>query len=340
MTDPLVTVVTPTFQHEAFLGDCIRSVQAQTYRAWEMLVLDDGSTDGTVRVARGSGDGRVRVVERPHRGIFELHATYRAALEMARGSLVALLDGDDLWPPDRLETQVPLLADPRAVLAFGPAGTIGSRGALLAPATVPGRGWVRTMENAPVGEALRLLLGGNQIVSCTVLVSRSALERAGGFRQPPGLPAVDYPAWLALATLGEFRFTGRVMGYWRTHPAQASRQLHVALQAGAARHALDFFDRLDPALAARSGWSRRTLARRLLRAQADAARARARLHLLDGERRAAARLFLSSLGSGSARARASGLAGLLRAATGLDPIRIAGRRRRRPVGTPPIEGPP
>ena len=105
---PAVSIVMPTWNRARALGAAIRSVQAQVFRDWELLVIDDGSTDDTEEVlAAFALDSRIRYVRRPHLG----HSAARNhALEIARGVFVAYLDSDNLWYPDFLAAAVAVFA--------------------------------------------------------------------------------------------------------------------------------------------------------------------------------------------------------------------------------------
>src|SRR5262249_5989448 len=92
----LVSVITPTYRHGALLGEAIRSLLAQTCTGWEQIILDDGSPDDTRDVAVAFKDERIRYVQRPHEGLGGVGRLYSSALEMARGELVAILEGDDV----------------------------------------------------------------------------------------------------------------------------------------------------------------------------------------------------------------------------------------------------
>ncbi len=106
---PLVSVVIPAYNAEGYLAATIESVLAQTYRPLEVLVVDDGSSDGTVALARSFGDP-VRVIEQENKGPAGARNTGFAE---ARGDIIALLDADDLWMPERLAACVDLLqSDP------------------------------------------------------------------------------------------------------------------------------------------------------------------------------------------------------------------------------------
>jgi glycosyltransferase involved in cell wall biosynthesis len=99
---PLVSVVLPTYNRAAWLGDAIASVRAQWWPHWELLIVDDGSTDESTRSL--PADARIRLVSRPHTG--NLAAVRNAGLEAARGAFIGFLDSDDRWRPDKLSRQL------------------------------------------------------------------------------------------------------------------------------------------------------------------------------------------------------------------------------------------
>ena len=103
---PLVTAVIPVYNCERYLGAAIRSALAQTEPPGEVIVVDDGSTDGSAGVARGFG-APVRCLSEPHGG---LSASLNRGIEQARGAFLAFLDADDLWVEDKLARQVAALA--------------------------------------------------------------------------------------------------------------------------------------------------------------------------------------------------------------------------------------
>jgi glycosyltransferase involved in cell wall biosynthesis len=103
MSEPLVSVVMPVYNGERFLAEAIESVLGQEYRNHEVIVVDDGSTDGSSAVARALG---VRYVRQPNRGVAAARNTGLAA---AQGTLISFLDQDDVWLPGKLEAQVGLL---------------------------------------------------------------------------------------------------------------------------------------------------------------------------------------------------------------------------------------
>ncbi len=103
---PRVSVILPTYNRERFIGDAIRSVQQQTFSDFELIVVDDGSTDGTDEVLGGFDDPRLHCIVQANAG--RSHAR-NVALRMARGCYIAFLDSDDLYLPRKLERQVNFL---------------------------------------------------------------------------------------------------------------------------------------------------------------------------------------------------------------------------------------
>ena len=105
---PAVSVIMPAYNVEPYIGDAIRSALAQTYTDFELIVVDDGSTDGTADVVRqlAREDHRIRLVQQANRG---LAGARNSALRAARGDFFALLDSDDLWEPEFLAEQLAIL---------------------------------------------------------------------------------------------------------------------------------------------------------------------------------------------------------------------------------------
>jgi hypothetical protein len=208
----------PTYNHAAFVGDAIESVLAQTFGAWELIVVDDGSTDGTLEIVRRYRDPRIQVIAREHSGLSGLGATYRAALGSSTAPYVAILEGDDTWPPDKLARQVVDFDDPEVVFSYGAGWLIDEFGCRYGHVEPSFPEAIRT--NRPTGAIIPDLLLNNPIPSPTVVLRRSALEAIGGFWQPDGVPYVDHPTWLLLAGRGPFAYHSSIVGSWRRHPAQ------------------------------------------------------------------------------------------------------------------------
>ena len=101
---PAVSVVLPTFNRRALLLEAAESVRAQTFTDWELVVADDGSTDGSAEAVEALGDPRIRVLRLPRVG--RAAVARNAGVRAARGEWIAFLDSDDAWEPRKLAVQV------------------------------------------------------------------------------------------------------------------------------------------------------------------------------------------------------------------------------------------
>jgi glycosyltransferase involved in cell wall biosynthesis len=235
---PLVSIITPTFNHERYIGPCIESVLKQTYQNWEQVVIDDGSTDGTAEIARGFADPRIRYEHQENAGIEALAHTYNRALGMSNGELIAILEGDDLWPPEKLSTLVPAFPDQSVVLAYGAVADIASDGTWNGGLSRSVRKRMRLpreiLFNDPRSAATRHMLradGVELVPPSTVVIRRTALDAIGGFQYVPGLCVTDFPTFISLSLTGTFLYTSQVMGYRRRHTQSATfRNLETIIQ--------------------------------------------------------------------------------------------------------------
>lgn len=313
----LVTVITPTYNHERFIGPCIDSVLRQTYQTWEQIIIDDGSTDSTGEIVAAYRDPRIRYERQVNQGPFELAKTYNHALSLAKGELIAILEGDDLWPHDKLATLVPAFQDDAVVLAFGERVDIDTKGRRQRRKTRTAR--LREhlphsiLFNNPVDTATRYMLledGRSLVHPCTVIMRRQALERIGGFQYVPGLPLTDYPTFLELSLTGRFHFTRQTMGYLRRHEHSITvchaRTIHEAVS----RFATEFLEKhagtviLSPAERYRIESSWRAVDDRLHFSEG-------RMLLLQKSWSSARTHFRLAFNSQSARVRMASLAGWL-----------------------------
>jgi glycosyltransferase involved in cell wall biosynthesis len=120
MDEPLVSVITVFFNAERFFQEAIDSVLAQTYRNWELLLVDDGSTDGSTRIAQSTGHPAVRYLDHPRHENRGVGASRNLGLTHARGDYLVCLDADDVFFPETLHRQVAILsANPHAAAAYG-----------------------------------------------------------------------------------------------------------------------------------------------------------------------------------------------------------------------------
>jgi len=173
---PLVTVVIPTWNRLPMLREAVASVVAQTYPAWELVVVDDGSTDGTAAWVRSLGDPRIRVVERSR--CAHVGRLRNAGVRAGSGELVAFLDSDDAWLPRKLEAQVAAMRARGARWCYGRYEVMDAEGRPAARRA----GEFRAL-SGPI--ARELLMDHTDVCVVTLLVERTLFEAAGGFSEDP-----------------------------------------------------------------------------------------------------------------------------------------------------------
>jgi glycosyltransferase involved in cell wall biosynthesis len=213
------SAVIVTYQHARYIAEAVGSALAQSLPPEQVVVVDDGSTDGTPEIVRSIGDRRVELIERDHAGLGGLSATYNVGLERSVGDFIGILEGDDRWPRDRLERQAALI-ESDTVVAHGLYAVIGAHGTTLHAGVAPSRPIPRGRY-----DALPHHLLSSYIMAVTALIRREALESIGGFRQLPGTLHWDHPTLLALAERGPFLFMPIVLGEWRRHRRSAVYRL-------------------------------------------------------------------------------------------------------------------
>lgn len=203
----LVSCIVPCYNGERFLGEALDSILAQTYRPIEVIVADDGSTDGSGAVVARYGPP-VRRVRHPHRG---LPATRNLGLSAARGEFIAFLDADDLWHPEKLERQV---------------ASLRARPELDFCVTQVRNFWVPELEDERQryqGRRYAQALPG--YVCVALLARRSLFEAVGGFDE--ALPLGDDNDWFlrAFDHGAKRELLPEVLVYRRLHQANMTRQM-------------------------------------------------------------------------------------------------------------------
>jgi glycosyltransferase involved in cell wall biosynthesis len=240
----LVSIITPTYNHEKFIGQCIESVLAQTYPYWEQIIIDDGSTDRTREIVSQFKDDRIKYLRQENIGIWRLKETYNKALSISQGELIAVLEGDDFWPPNKLEKQIPAFDKPDVVLSWGKV-TQTTQDAKTLDTNPKNFKW---FEHRKKEEVLRRLLLHNFISACTAMCRKVALLSVGGFQQPSQAMYVDYPTWLELSLVGEFKPVNEVLGFYRRHAGQISVIREIEMGKVNYQCALSFYHRLPQSM--------------------------------------------------------------------------------------------
>lgn len=232
---PLVTVISPTYNHEKFIAECIESVLAQTYENWEMIIIDDGSTDSSYKIACNYAlkDQRIKPFTKQNAGIFRLAESYNFALGQSLGKYIAILECDDVWLPRKLEIQVKVMEkNPECVLSWGKAykSVVDlSSYHYIAPTNDEDKS---LFNNQPTGSFLKPFVFRTIVPAMTIVIRRDALTEIGGFLQGFNLPLVDIPTTLELLMKGEFAYIDEPLGHWRISPNQVTKTYTAEMISG------------------------------------------------------------------------------------------------------------
>ena len=224
---PLVSVIIPVHNGVELVVATLTSVLKQTHHNLEVLVVDDGSTDATADVVRErfDGDPRVRVISQPNRGVA---AARNRGLEEARGPLVAFVDADDLWKPDKLSRQVKCIegAGPDVAVVYTWHASIDENGVVLPP-----------LRPKPIyrGKVLIPLVLQNFIGNASSpLMRTSAVKSVGGyssdlFARSGGQGFEDWHLYLRLAETHDFEVVDEFLTGYRQASGSMSRQFRPFL---------------------------------------------------------------------------------------------------------------
>lgn len=188
---PRVSVIMPVYNAEVFIAQAIDSILEQTFKSFEFIIINDGSTDASLKIIRSYNDPRIRVVSRKNKGLV---ATLNEGIKLARGEYIARMDADDISYPDRFSQQVVYLDKNKDI------DLVGSQIITMDEAGNMSKGIV----SKPIDpEDVRLLLGhGSIIAHPTVMMKLHSVKEVGGYREKYW-PAEDYDLWLRMAEHGE-----------------------------------------------------------------------------------------------------------------------------------------
>lgn len=215
MSTPTVSVVMAAKNYGRFIAQAIESVLAQTFAGWELVVVDDGSSDDTEAVVRPFlVDHRVRYVRSDTLG---QSRAKNLGLGLTTGAFVAFLDADDAWLPTKLARQLATLdADPAVGVVFSGRRIIDEAGTEL-PAAAPPSADHR-------GDVLGAIFRKNFVCFSSAVVRRAVFDHVGGFDPTLDL-AIDYDLWLRVATHYRFDFAPEPLVLYRTGHGNLSKRL-------------------------------------------------------------------------------------------------------------------
>jgi teichuronic acid biosynthesis glycosyltransferase TuaG len=226
MSTPLVSIITPAYNAAEFILETINSVQAQTYSHWEMIIVDDGSTDLTASIIQSETkkDSRIHYYYQTNG---KQGKARNLAIKHAKGKYLAFIDADDLWHPQKLEKQIQVFLDnPQVGLIYTNGNSFKEK--------------IEVVDSINEGESLfidnkrqyHLLLAGKSLPNLSVMVKKRLVDEIGGFQEDIRLQnAEDYQLWLRLADNGcQFYYLSLPLFYYRLHEKQVTHQDRMAFK--------------------------------------------------------------------------------------------------------------
>ncbi len=231
-TPPLVSIITIFLNAEQFLVEAIESVLAQTYEQWELLLVDDGSTDGSTAIARRYAErcpDKVRYLEHAGHQNRGKSISRNLGIAQARGDYLALLDADDVFLPEKLEQQVAILNQhPRVGMVYGPTLYWYSWTGVPADSRRDVLGKLGVSSNTlhdPPALLTRFLIDGGMVpCTCGLLARRSVVTQVGGFDERIHSMYEDQVFIAKLCLAAPVFVIGRCEDRYRQHPDSTSSQ--------------------------------------------------------------------------------------------------------------------
>ncbi len=212
-----VSVIIPAFNASSYICESIRSACDQTYNDIEVLVVDDGSADDTADLvlAMAKHDERIRLIRTGRRGV---SAARNLGIALARSSLIATLDADDVWHPDKIQRQIEIFRDssPNVGVVYCWAAGIDGKGRVILPV------W---NDSRAEGDVLfEIVQSGILSNGSTPLMTRDAIERAGGYDETLHL-CEDWQFYTAMAGVCQFRVVAECLTGYRLVGASCSTDI-------------------------------------------------------------------------------------------------------------------
>lgn len=198
----MISVVIPLYNKVVSIAHTLETVRQQTYSDYEIVVIDDGSTDGSADVVRSVDDSRIRILAQSNAGV---SAARNRGIEEAHGEFIAFLDADDEWKPDYLETQMHLVGKYPQCDVFATRYETRSLNGIITPAII---------RKLPFQDSDGIITNYFQVASCSqpplfssaIMVRRNAILAIGGF--PVGITSgEDLLTWARLASHGQIAYS-------------------------------------------------------------------------------------------------------------------------------------
>ena len=237
-SNPFFSVVVPTYNCADLLARALSSIFGQTFQNFEVIVIDNASTDHTGRVLESIDDNRLSVIDVQNNG--NIANSRNLGIQKARGDWIAFLDSDDNWLPEKLETiHAAICGTPGIVLLCHDEWIV-----------VDG---VKKSKNryqpkiSNVHESL--IFFGNCLSTSAVTLRKDIANKTDGFSERRDFISVeDYEYWIRLARTGEYRFINKVLGEYHIHGSNVTKNIenHALAYISVAEHHLDLWRKEHP----------------------------------------------------------------------------------------------
>lgn len=194
---PLVSVIMPTYNHAKFIGKAIESVLSQTYKNFEMIIIDNYSEDDTEKIVASYEDDRIIYLKFKNNGI--IAASRNHGIKHSHGEYVAFLDSDDFWHKQKLEKQLPHFGTPEII-------GVASNAVLVSETPYYRKDNLARSKRGYVDYKYRDILNRNRIMTSSLIVRRDMLDQSGLFDEDKTFSFIeDWELWLRMARYGSFR---------------------------------------------------------------------------------------------------------------------------------------
>ena len=213
-SDTLVSIIIPAYNAERYIEETIKSALAQTHRNYEIIVVDDGSIDSTVKIVESFGNV-IRLYKRENSGVSNAR---NFAVSVAKGQWIAFLDADDLWEPDKLDTQVRCIDDARWSHTNSLYIGEGQNGCTSRSDLTRQYG----------GSIYEKLLTSNFITTSTVIMEKALFVEIGGFDE--SLVALeDWMVWIEASKISRVSYQSEILTKYRVYSGSTSRKAKYML---------------------------------------------------------------------------------------------------------------
>jgi glycosyltransferase involved in cell wall biosynthesis len=206
---PQLSVLISVYNSEKYIEECIKSVLAQSFKDFELIIVNDGSTDSTLDILKNFNDSRIKIFSKTNSGLID---SLNFGISLCQCELIARLDSDDVCVADRFEIQLNNFGV-NDVIVGSNAFLINEKSIIYGKTNFP-------ITNVRILESLKRL--DNCIIHPSVIFKKSILLKAGGFC-PEAIHAEDFDLWLRMAFYGEIKILKKPLIYLRKHSGNISR---------------------------------------------------------------------------------------------------------------------